>query len=80
MACRRPRASRAGRSAPESARAVLKDALVSAKAAEERLRIIVDEMRVAMFLTGSASPRELAGQKLIFTGPAREWALETEVI
>jgi len=62
------------------ARAVLREALESAQAVEERLRTVVDELRVAMFLSGSPSVRHLAERKVIFTGPAREWALELEVI
>ncbi|NLK25031.1 MAG: type 2 isopentenyl-diphosphate Delta-isomerase [Euryarchaeota archaeon] len=62
------------------ARAVLKDALESAKAVEERLRIIAEELKVAMFLTGSSTLQELSKQRVIFTGPTREWGLELEVI
>lgn len=70
----------AGAQCAGMARAVLKDAMESAQAAEERLRTVIDELKVAMFLTGSSSVRELAEQRVIFTGPAREWALELEVI
>lgn len=62
------------------ARAVLKDAMTSAEAAEERLRTIIEEIKVGMFLTGSSNMRQMAEKRVIFTGPAREWGLELEVI
>ncbi|HHT75664.1 MAG TPA: type 2 isopentenyl-diphosphate Delta-isomerase [Methanomassiliicoccaceae archaeon] len=62
------------------ARAVLKDAMISAEAAEERLRTIIEELKVGMFLTGSSTVQQLASKKVVFTGPAREWGLEMEVI
>mgnify|MGYP000910278770 CR=1 FL=1 len=62
------------------ARAVLKDAMTSAEAAEERLRIMIEEMRVGMFLTGSSNVEQMAGKRVIFTGPAREWGIELGVI
>lgn len=62
------------------ARAVLRDAMISAEAAEERIRTIIEELRVAMFLTGSSNVQQLAGKRVIFTGLAREWGLELGVI
>lgn len=62
------------------ARAVLKEALESRKAVEEKLALIIDEMRIAMFLTGSRNVRELGNAQHIITGTTREWAaLEQEV-
>ena len=57
-----------------TARAVLKEALVSSKAVEDKLRLMLDELRAAMFLTGSANVNELASKDFILTGAAREWA------
>ncbi|NLI73680.1 MAG: type 2 isopentenyl-diphosphate Delta-isomerase [Euryarchaeota archaeon] len=62
------------------ARAVLKDAMVSAEAVEDRLRIIIDELRVGMFLTGSSTIKQLSERRVVYTGPTREWGLELEVI
>lgn len=62
------------------ARAVLRDAMTSAEAAEERIRTIIEELKVAMFLTGSSNVQQLAGKRVIFTGLAREWGLELGVI
>jgi isopentenyl-diphosphate delta-isomerase len=56
------------------ARAVLKEAMESAKAVEEKLSLIVEEMRIAMFLTGSKNVRELGNAQYIITGATREWA------
>jgi isopentenyl-diphosphate delta-isomerase len=57
-----------------TARAVLKDALISSKAAEERLSGMIEEFRIAMFLTGAANVSELGKKDYIFTGASREWA------
>jgi len=56
------------------ARAVLKEAMESAKAVEDKLSLIVEEMRIAMFLTGSKNVRELGNAQYIITGATREWA------
>ncbi|MBI0583379.1 MAG: type 2 isopentenyl-diphosphate Delta-isomerase [Methanomassiliicoccus sp.] len=56
------------------ARAVLRDALESSKAVEERLALIIEEMRIAMFLTGSRDVRELGRAEHIITGATGEWA------
>lgn len=57
-----------------TARAVLKEALESPQAVESKLRLMVDELKAAMFLTGSANVSELASRKFIFTGATGEWA------
>jgi|ADurb_Cas_02_Slu_FD_contig_31_608851_length_1593_multi_3_in_0_out_0_2 isopentenyl-diphosphate delta-isomerase len=62
------------------ARAVLKEALESPRAVEEKLGLIIEEMRIAMFLTGSKNVRELGNAQHIITGATREWAsMEKEV-
>jgi isopentenyl-diphosphate Delta-isomerase len=55
------------------ARGVLKDAMVSSKAVEERLILIRDELRAAMFLTGSADVASLSSKDCIVTGRTAEW-------
>lgn len=57
-----------------TARAVLDEALESSKAVEERLGTMIEEFRIAMFLTGAANVRELGTKDYIFTGATREWA------
>lgn len=57
-----------------TARAVLKEALESPQAVGSKLRLMIDEMKTAMFLTGSANVGELASKNFILTGPTREWA------
>jgi isopentenyl-diphosphate delta-isomerase len=55
------------------ARAVLSDAMISSKAVEDRLGLIGEELKIAMFLTGSKDVQELASQSYILTGAARDW-------
>ncbi len=45
-----------------------------AKAVRERLNQLIDELKVAMFLTGSATVAELQGTSVVITGKLREWA------
>ncbi len=55
------------------ARGVLKEALASPKAVEERLILIREELRAAMFLTGSANVASLSSKDCIVTGKTAEW-------
>jgi isopentenyl-diphosphate Delta-isomerase len=55
------------------ARGVLKAAMVSPKAVEERLILIREELRAAMFLTGSADVASLSSKDCIVTGKTAEW-------
>jgi len=55
------------------ARGVLKEALISPKAVEERLILIREELRAAMFLTGSANVASLSSKDCIVTGKTAEW-------
>jgi len=57
-----------------AAKAVLADSLVSAEAVKVRLNRIIDELKVAMMLTGSADVRSLRKKECILTGPLRAWA------
>jgi isopentenyl-diphosphate delta-isomerase len=57
-----------------TARAVLKEAMESSKAVEERLGLMIEELKIAMFLTGAANIRELGTRDHILTGATREWA------
>jgi isopentenyl-diphosphate delta-isomerase len=57
-----------------TARAVLKEALESSRAVEERLGLMIEELRIAMFLTGAANVQELGTRDYILTGATREWA------
>jgi isopentenyl-diphosphate delta-isomerase len=62
------------------ARAVLREAMESREAVENKLSLIIEEMRIAMFLTGSKNVRELGNAQHIITGTTKEWAmLEQEI-
>jgi isopentenyl-diphosphate delta-isomerase len=56
-----------------TARAVLKEALESSQAVEERLGRMIEELRIAMFLTGSRDLTELGKADHILTGATAEW-------
>jgi isopentenyl-diphosphate delta-isomerase len=55
------------------ARGVLREATISSKAVEERLVLIREELRAAMFLTGSADVASLSSKDCIVTGKTAEW-------
>jgi isopentenyl-diphosphate delta-isomerase len=55
------------------ARGVLKAAMISSKAVEERLILIREELRAAMFLTGSSNVASLSSKDCIVTGKTAEW-------
>ena len=55
------------------ARGVLKEAMISSKAVEEKLVLIREELRAAMFLTGSANVAALSSKDCIVTGKTAEW-------
>jgi len=57
-----------------TARAVLREALESPQAVKERLSLMMDELRIAMFLTGSRNVRELGRVGYALTGDSKEWA------
>jgi len=57
-----------------TARAVLREALESPQAVKERLSLMMDEMRITMFLTGSRNVRELGRVGYMLTGASKEWA------
>jgi len=57
-----------------TARAVLREALESPQAVRERLSLMMDELRIAMFLTGSRNVRELGRVGYMLTGDSKEWA------
>jgi len=67
-----------GASCGGMARGVLKEALESSKAVEEKLGTIRDELASAMFLTGSRNVAELGKRKFILTGETREWISQLE--
>lgn len=62
-----------GASCAGMARAVLKEALESKEKVVERLRLVQEELRVAMFLTGSKDVGTLGRQRLVLTGETKEW-------
>jgi isopentenyl-diphosphate Delta-isomerase len=57
-----------------TARGVLREAMESSKAVEERLGLMIEEFKIAMFLTGAANVRELGTRNYFLTGATREWA------
>jgi isopentenyl-diphosphate delta-isomerase len=52
---------------------LLVPALEGAKAVSDELEAVIEELKVAMFLTGSKSIRELADQVPMVVGPTKEW-------
>ncbi|MCU0861409.1 MAG: type 2 isopentenyl-diphosphate Delta-isomerase [Methanomassiliicoccales archaeon] len=68
-----------GASAAGMARGILPEALESKEKVVERLRLIQDEFRAAMFLTGSEDVRALGKQRCILTGETREWLTQQVV-
>jgi isopentenyl-diphosphate delta-isomerase len=56
---------------------MLEAAKVSADAVEEELRAVIEELKAAMFLTGTASIAELRERHAIVTRPTADW-LELE--
>lgn len=58
-----------------TARAVLKDALVSSEVVEESLSLMIDELKIAMFLTGARNVQELGRVGYALTGTTKDWAL-----
>lgn len=62
-----------GASCAGMARAVLSEALESKEKVMERLSLVRDELRAAMFLTGSGDVAALGRQRCILTGETREW-------
>ncbi len=65
-----------GASAGGIARALLKPATESTEATISALDTIIEEIKVAMFLTGSANVRELGEVECVVTGRTREWLQE----
>lgn len=55
------------------ARGVLKEALVSSKAVEDKLILIREELRAAMFLTGATDVASLSSKDCIVSGKTAEW-------
>jgi isopentenyl-diphosphate delta-isomerase len=55
------------------ARGVLREATISSKAVEEKLTQIREELRAAMFLTGSANVASLSSKDCFVTGKTAEW-------
>ncbi|MEM0448330.1 MAG: type 2 isopentenyl-diphosphate Delta-isomerase [Methanomassiliicoccales archaeon] len=62
-----------GASAAGIARGILSEALESKEKVIARLRLIQDELRAAMFLTGSKDVKELGRQRFILTGETKAW-------
>jgi len=56
-----------------AANLVLREATESAEAVKEKLIMIREELRAAMFLTGSCNIEELAGCDHIITGKTKDW-------
>lgn len=62
-----------GASAAGIARTILPAAVQSTQAVKERLTQIHDELKVALFLTGSRDLKALTKKQYILTGRTREW-------
>jgi isopentenyl-diphosphate delta-isomerase len=62
-----------GATAAGTAGGVLKAASTSFAATKKELEQIVYELKVAMFLTGSASVAELSESPYVITGETRQW-------
>ena len=68
-----------GASAGGMASALLAAAKESADAVEEQLIRVLNELKAAMFLTGSADLNSLAERNCVITGPTAEWLRSLEV-
>jgi isopentenyl-diphosphate delta-isomerase len=62
-----------GASAAGLAKPMLEAAKQSADAVVKELRLIVEELKTAMFLTGCANLNDLAGAQCIVTRPTSDW-------
>ncbi|MFA5313233.1 MAG: type 2 isopentenyl-diphosphate Delta-isomerase [Methanomassiliicoccales archaeon] len=67
-----------GASCAGIARAILPAAMRSAEAVKEQLTQIGDELKVAMFLTGSKDITALASKDCVLTGETKEWIDQRE--
>ncbi|HEV2429051.1 MAG TPA: alpha-hydroxy-acid oxidizing protein, partial [Thermoplasmata archaeon] len=67
------RAIALGASAAGTAGGILKAASTSAEATVEALELIVHELKVAMFLTGSRNLEELGRAPYVLTGETPQW-------
>jgi len=56
-----------------TARSVLKEALESPRSVENKLVLMLEEFKAALFLTGSKSVSELGEKDYIITGALRDW-------
>ncbi len=54
-------------------RILLKDAMKSSKNVERRLKDIIEELRIAIFLTGSSNLGDLKNASYVITGRLRDW-------
>jgi isopentenyl-diphosphate delta-isomerase len=54
---------------------ILHSAVKGAKAVEETLQIILEELRTSMFLVGAGSIRKLRKAPLVVTGKTAEWLI-----
>jgi len=62
-----------GASAAGVANIILKEATESADAVKEKLKIIIQELRTAMLLTGSKDLKQLSEARYVVLGETKEW-------
>ncbi len=65
-----------GANAAGIANTLLKPALESAEAVVNELEMVIQEFKVAMFLTGSRDCKELANKNVVVTGKTKQWLEE----
>ncbi|MEM5829071.1 MAG: alpha-hydroxy-acid oxidizing protein, partial [Candidatus Aenigmatarchaeota archaeon] len=53
---------------------LLKPALKSSKEVENKLKEIIEEIKIAMFLVGAKDIKELRKRPLVITGKTKDWA------
>jgi isopentenyl-diphosphate delta-isomerase len=61
-------------------RAILEAAMKDADAVIDQLEMIIEELRIAMVLTGCADVATLGSRTPVLTGMTREWALQRELV
>lgn len=62
-----------GASAAGMAKPMLEAAKESAEAVAKEINLVIDELKAAMFLTGSANLNELMGAQCVVTRPTSDW-------
>ena len=60
--------------------AIMSAAVDSADRVEEELRVIIEELKATMFLTGCGNLKELSAADYLITGRTGEWLLDHDEV